>query len=165
MVYQKTCKLPDNILDKSIQLRFLLDLLALLCYNQGGRGKSPGVPCQVGERRFWKGGCSLFTCSFIMRFTLSQSSSSVWHFSISLRIALSSVSVTFISFMFSLRFIRGCLSLPYIYIIHEKVLFAKSCFTLLSEIWKIFFDKRHKIMYSNARGWARCRLLLQKSFV
>nr|DAL20490.1 MAG TPA_asm: hypothetical protein [Caudoviricetes sp.] len=55
----------------------------------------------------------------MMRLTLSRSSSSVSHFSMSSRIAFSNASVMFISFMPSLPFTRGWLPLPYKYIIHH----------------------------------------------
>nr|DAL14561.1 MAG TPA_asm: hypothetical protein [Caudoviricetes sp.] len=54
----------------------------------------------------------------MIRLTLSRSSSSVSHFSMSSSIAFSNASVMFISFMPSLPFTRGWFPLPYKYIIH-----------------------------------------------
>lgn len=75
---------------------FLLDSSALRCYNQGGRGKAPGSPWGVWGGGFVRVSRPTFY-SFMMRLTLSRSSSSVSHFSMSSRIAFSSASVTFIS--------------------------------------------------------------------
>lgn len=58
-----------------------------------------------------------FIYSFMMRLTLSRSSSRVSHFSMSSRIALSNASVTFISFIHPIPFCKSFGSLPYEYMI------------------------------------------------
>nr|DAQ71415.1 MAG TPA: hypothetical protein [Caudoviricetes sp.] len=67
----------------------------------------------VGSGVLVRGGRFLFYSS-MMRLTLSRSSSSVSHFSMSSRIAFSNASVTFKSVTASLPFVRGC-PLPYSY--------------------------------------------------